>query len=438
MIARDRAHKEKRTTPGKGSQAAAYESDRKPKDPDREIIDLIDVIDQEIAAKAKAVPPRRERAEVRGEEPADPDTLELEKPLILQASEPEKAVRPSAAPGRPGARRAFELDLGAPDEAKETDDQGGGEKPTRRVGAPREPDTSQLLEEFLASDNLDFSETKGGPEPSADIKPAEALPAVEEDLFSELLEDLESTEQAVVQEAAAGAAQPSQELTSGDPEPHEIDWVSSRKYYPRAIATLDKQIAERQQQLERNIRELEAQREELKRNFEVLPSILHASGDDLKRAVVRVFATFWKLKVSELDATRKPSIKEDILINYDGRRIVFKIKSTNELHPSVKYITQLWQDLHYSGLGAGAEAGLILNHQVRVDPKDRGLAYTGDEEEHLEDIIFVDTRVLYELTLAIIDRGLQIQEATELLLIKGRVKSPLANALTERYNEFWF
>jgi hypothetical protein len=430
MIAKNRAHKEKRTTPGKGSEAAAYKADRKPKDPDREILELIDVIDQEIAAKAKAVPPRREPPEVHGEEPADPDTLELEKPLILEASKLEKAVGPSAGPGRPGARRELKLDLGAPGEAEETYDQRGSERPTRRVGKPRDPDTSQLLEEFLASDNLDFSETKGGPEPSADIKPAEALPAGEEDLFSELLDDLESTERAVVQEEAAGAAPPTPESPSGDSEPQEIDWLSSRKYYPRALLTLDNQIAERQQELERNIRELKAQREELKRNFEILPSILHASGEDLKKAVLRVFTTFWKLKVSELDAARKPSIKEDILVEHNGRRIVFKIKSTSDMHPSVKYITQLWQDLHYSGLGAAAEVGLILNHQVRVDPKHRGLAYPGDEEEHLEDIIFVDARVLYDLTLAIIDRGLPTHEAAELLLMKGRVKSHLANAVS--------
>ncbi len=430
MIATDRAHKQKRTTPGKGSEAAAYESDRKPKDPDREIIELIDVIDQEIAAKAKAVPPRREPAEVRGKGPADPDTLEFEKPLILQTSKPEETVRPIAARGKSEERGSFQLDLGPPREAGETGDETGGEKPPRRVGEPRDPDTSQLLEEFLASDDLDLLETKGGPEPSADVGPVETLPAAEENLFTELLHDLESTEQAVVQETAAGVTQLSPERPSYDPEPHEIDWVGSRKYYPRAIATLDKQIAEREQELERNLRELKAQREELKKNFEVLPSILHASGDDLKKAVVRVFTTFWKLKVSELDATRKLSIREDILVEYNGRRIVFKIKSTSDSSPSVKYITQLWQDLHYSGLGAGAEPGLILNHQVRVDPKHRGLAYTGDEQEHLEDIIFVDTRVLYDLTLAIIDHGLRTHEATELLLTKGRVKSHLANAVT--------
>ncbi|HYA01525.1 MAG TPA: hypothetical protein VEI04_00240 [Syntrophobacteria bacterium] len=427
MIAKNRAHQERKATPGKGAEAAAQEFDRKPKDPDREIIDLIDVIDQEIAAKAKRVPPRRAPADVRGKASGVFNTLEVEKPLIPKTSEPKEALRPLAALGRPEAHGAIQLDLGAPGEAEQSGDKAGGEKPARRVGELRDTDTGQLLEEFLASDDLDLPETKGEPEPSADLKLAEALPAVEEDLFSELLDDLESTERAVVQEAAASVNQLSPERRSYDPEPHEIDWVSSGKYYPRAIVTLDKQIAERQQELERKISDLKAQREQLKKNFEVLPSVLYASGDDLKKAVVRVLTTFWKLKVSDLDATTKPSIKEDILVEDNGRRIVFKIKSTSDSHPSVKYITQLWQDLHYSSLGASAEAGLILSHQVRVDPKHRGLAYTGDEEEHLEDIIFIDTRVLYDLTLAIIDHGVPTQEATELLLRKGRVKSHLHN-----------
>ena len=430
MIAKNRAHQERKATPGKGSGAAAKEFDRKPKDPDREDIDLIDVIDQEIAAKAKGVPPRRPPVEVRGEKPALFDTRELGKPLIPKASEPKEAARPSAAPRRPEAHGAIQLDLGAPGEAEETRDKAGGKKRARRVGEPRDTDTGQLLEEFLAADDMDLPETKGEPEPSADLRLAEALPAAAQDLFSELLDDLESTERAVVQEAAASVTQLSPERPSYDPEPHDMDWVGSGTYYPRAVVKLDKQIAERQEELERKISELKAQREQLKKNFEVLPSVLYASGDDLQKAVVRVLTTFWQLKVSELDATTKPSIKEDILVEDNGRRIVFKIKSTSDSHPSLKYITQLWQDLHYSGLGASAEAGLILSHQVRVDPKHRGLAYTGDEEEHLEDIIFIDTRVLYDLTLAIIDHGIPTQEATKLLLRKGRVKSHLDNGAT--------
>ncbi|HYR03644.1 MAG TPA: hypothetical protein VES58_09885, partial [Syntrophobacteria bacterium] len=132
----------------------------------------------------------------------------------------------------------------------------------------------------------------------------------------------------------------------------------------------------------------------------------------------------------ELDANKKESFREDLLVEHNGRKIVFKIKSTTTNDPSLKFITQLWQELHYSGLGASTEGGLILNHDVRVEPKYRGLAYTGDQEEYLEDIIFVDTRVLYNLTLAIIDYGLPVQEATELLLRRGRVKFQLDDVAT--------
>jgi hypothetical protein len=350
MIAKNHAHKERKVTPGNGVDNAD-ERHRGPKDQDREIIDLIDVIDQEIAAKAKQAAPRRESAEIRVEEPPAPDTLELQKPLILQASEPGEAMTPSM----------------------------------------------------------------------------EILPAVEEDPFSELLEDLETTERAVAQEAAATAARPNPDQPPGDPDLDRGDLTRREKYYPRALAALDKQIAARQQDMERELSELKTQREQLQESFAALPMVLAASGDDLKKAVVHLFSTFWKLKISELDATTRPSLKENLLVEHNGRRIVFKIKATTDSYPSVKYITQLWQDLHYSGLGSNAEAGLILNHQVQVDPNHRGLAYIGDEEEHLEDITFVDTRVLYDLTLAIIDHGLPTQEAAELLLKKGRVKSHLDN-----------
>jgi len=40
----------------------------------------------------------------------------------------------------------------------------------------------------------------------------------------------------------------------------------------------------------------------------------------------------------------------------------------------------------------------------------------------LEDIIFLETRVLYQLTIAIVDYSLPLQEAKELLLRKGRGK----------------
>jgi hypothetical protein len=286
-------------------------------------------------------------------------------------------------------------------------------------------DTDQLLAEFSDPGNLNLPRRGREKEPSADESETAPPPEVEEALFSELLEDLESTERAVAQEAGAAHLPPSAKETPPDSAVHALEWVRSGKYYPQLIASLDKQIAECQRELDKKIKELTVQRDQLKQNFEDVRGLLTGQENELRKSILRVFTTFWKLKVSELDANKKESFREDLLVEHNGRKILFKIKSTTTKDPSLKFITQLWQELHYSGLGINTEGGLILNHDVRIEPKYRGLAYTGDEEEYLEDIIFIDTRVLYNLTLAIIDYGLPVQEATELLLRRGRVKFQL-------------
>jgi hypothetical protein len=72
-------------------------------------------------------------------------------------------------------------------------------------------------------------------------------------------------------------------------------------------------------------------------------------------------------------------------------------------------------------LGAGAEGALVLNYGLEKNPKERNSAYAEDKEQ-LEDLIFIDTRVLHNLTTAIIDADLTVQEAKRILFSKGRVK----------------
>jgi hypothetical protein len=50
------------------------------------------------------------------------------------------------------------------------------------------------------------------------------------------------------------------------------------------------------------------------------------------------------------------------------------------------------------------------------------LAYADDNEDQLDDLIFIDTRVLYKLTAAIIDGHLSVEEAKKILFKKGRVE----------------
>ena len=427
MVAKNPAHKERRTAPGQPSKAQTYDLDVEPGDVT--IIDLIEVIEDEISVKTDGGASADELFDPNVDGPDLFETLELEKAFPPEISERDAAL--SRAPAPIGQARAAEPHREFPRQGLTPEPT---QQPVDRRGkgayALRGVDTDQLLAEFFASEDLDLPRKAREKEPSADANEPEAPLAVGEDVFDELLEDLESTERAVAQEAAAVQPPPSANETPRDPAIEDLDWVGSGKYYPQLIASLDKQIVECQQELDKKIKELTVQRDQLEQNFEDVRRLLTGQEDELRKSIIRVFTTFWKLKVSELDGNKKESFREDLLVEHNGRKIVFKIKSATTNDPPLKFITQLWQDLHYSGLGANTEGGLILNHDARVDPKNRGLAYSGEKEEYLEDIIFIDTRVLYNLTLAIIDYGLPVQEATELLLRRGRVKFQLDNVAT--------
>ena len=149
--------------------------------------------------------------------------------------------------------------------------------------------------------------------------------------------------------------------------------------------------------------------------------ILYLKGEELRKAVAEIFSDYWSLKLSHIDKTKSAGFKENILIEHNGRDILVKIKGTHEDHPSIKYIAEVWKDLYYSGLGTSAEGVLIVNYGLEKNPKERNLAYEEDEDQ-FEDLIFIDTRVLYNLTTAVIDGDLSVEEAKKLLFRKGRVE----------------
>jgi len=202
----------------------------------------------------------------------------------------------------------------------------------------------------------------------------------------------------------------------------KIPWMESDQYYPIALQALDKKIAEFKQEIEN----LTAEKEELKKKYECLRSILYLKDEELKKAVAETFSDYWSLEISHMDKTKRAEFRENILIEHNGRDILVKIKGTHEDCPSIKFITQVWKDLHYSGLGTGAEGALVLNCGLEKHPKERNLAYAEDKEQ-LEDLIFIDTRVLHNLTTAIIDGDLTIEEAKRILFKKGRVEYKIAD-----------
>ena len=197
----------------------------------------------------------------------------------------------------------------------------------------------------------------------------------------------------------------------------KITWIESDQYYPTTIQALDRKIEE----LKKDIENLIAEKEELKKKYECVRSILYLKDEELKKAVLEIFANYWSLKISLMDKTKRAEFRENILIEDNGRDILVKIKGTSEDYPSIKFITEVWKDLHFSGLGTGAEGALILNYGLEKNPKERNLAYAEDKEQ-LEDLIFIDTRVLHNLTTAIIGADLTVEEAKRILFKKGRVE----------------
>jgi hypothetical protein len=196
-----------------------------------------------------------------------------------------------------------------------------------------------------------------------------------------------------------------------------ISWMESDQYYPIALQALDKKI----EGLKQEIENVTAEKEELKNKYKGVRSILYLKDNELKKAVAKIFSDYWSLKLSHIDETKSAGFKENILIEHNGRDILVKIKGTHEDHPSVKYIAEVWKDLYYSGLGTSAEGVLIVNYGLEKNPKERNLAYEEDEDQ-LEDIIFIDTRVLHNLTITIIDEELSVEEAKRILFTKGRVE----------------
>ena len=198
----------------------------------------------------------------------------------------------------------------------------------------------------------------------------------------------------------------------------KTDWLDSGIYYPESVQAIDRRIGE----YEKKIQTLADEKKKIQKTYEQLRSILYLEGEELKKAVAIILAKYWSLKLSFMNKEKRAGFSENILIKHDNRVIMAKVKGTHSVYPFHKYITQVWQDLYFSGLGTRAEGALIVNHDIGSDPESRRLPYADEEAEQLGDLIFVDTRVLHTLTTAIIDGTLSAEEAAKILFKKGRVE----------------
>jgi hypothetical protein len=198
----------------------------------------------------------------------------------------------------------------------------------------------------------------------------------------------------------------------------KTNWLDSGRYYPESVQTIDRKIAEYEQKIEK----LEVKKKKIKKTYEKLTSILYLEGEELKKAVAIILAKYWSLKLSFMNKEKRAGFNENILIKHNNRIVMAKIKGTHSVYPSHKFIAQVWQDLHYSGLGTRVDGALIVNYDIENKPEARHLPYADEDAEQLDDLILIDTRVFHKLTAAIINGDLSVEEARKILFKKGRVE----------------
>jgi len=242
------------------------------------------------------------------------------------------------------------------------------------------------------------------------------IPEPKKEFPKNLFLNLEVVKKAPSRKALTNRASP----VDGEPRvsSDETKWIDSGRYYPGSVHAIDRKIAVYEQE----IAKLSDKKRKIKKTYEQLRSILYLEGQELKKAVAIILSKYWSLKLSFMNKAKRAGFNDNILIKYNNKIIIAKIKGTHSVNPSHKFITQVWQDLHYSGLSTRADGALIVNHDIENDPKDRRAPYADEDAEQLDDLILIDTRVLHKLTTAIIDGDLSVEEARKILFKKGRVE----------------
>jgi len=387
---------------------------------DDEIIDLVDPLEDDSYTPNETVAGEEEPLAALGEEPSDSEILKRLKTFIEDADELEDTLEaefiegdPWRIPQGPAIENMTDQDLEkALLELFESSESFATElvEPSQETGEKGE-EISSTDTNLFGDRRVDLQVTaRAFKEKGTTGKSPAPEDVIDENLFVDM-----KIEKGVPDEKAF-SIEPDAPGREFEMTTDKISWIEGDQYYPIALQALDKKIEESQKEIEN----LTAEKEELKKKYERVRSILYLKDEELKKAVAETFSEYWSLKISDMDKTKRAEFRENILIEDNGRDILVKIKGTHEDYPSIKFITEVWKDLHYSGLGTGAEGALVLNYGLAKDPKERNLVYAEDKEQ-LEDLIFIDTRVLHNLTTAIIDADLTVEEAKRILFKKGRV-----------------
>lgn len=214
----------------------------------------------------------------------------------------------------------------------------------------------------------------------------------------------------------------------------DLDWAKSDKYYPKEVSFIDNEIKQLVEETEGKVKTLQSKKEKLKQEYSYLRDLLTESGDKLKKAVIKTLIEVFNLQAEDVDKAKTTDFREDILIqDSSSLPILAEVKGTKNSYPSFTYITQVFSNLFKErDKYPNAIGGLILNLDRDKEPSERSDAYTkADEEKQLSEIIYVDTRVLFDLAIAVIDHKMPVTKAKSILLQRGRVNFDLNKYLKE-------
>ena len=208
------------------------------------------------------------------------------------------------------------------------------------------------------------------------------------------------------------------------PEINDEEWANSDELYPKSVRILEDEIEDINREAAERIAEKRALKAALRAKYDWLKELLTENGDKLKAAVLRTLTEVFFIDAQDADSLNKTgTLNEDIIIKLVDRVILAEVKGTRHNNPPDSYIIQVWKHLHRSGERDIAEGALILNHDLLKEPSKRSLAYANNNE--INDIIFIDTRVLFKITLDVIDEIITPEDAVPMLFKKGRVTYPI-------------
>jgi len=218
------------------------------------------------------------------------------------------------------------------------------------------------------------------------------------------------------------------------PEFYEPDWQNSDRYLPSEVSKYDEKIEKIIEKAKSLMNEVENKQKDAREKYKFLAELLTQKHDTLKESVIYTLKEVFQLSVIDSDKDKTTTLAhEDIIIEVGGEKILAEIKGDNASYPGTGHIAQLWK--HLKNKKEIEKGALIINYDVTVEPEKRKLAYTGEEEHQLDDIIFIDIRILHDLAIAVIDYQMTTGEAVEILFKNGRVVFNLDNYINSKNSE---